>query len=97
MTLFADEGLDMPLVLALRAAGFYVEHALETMQGADDETILAAAVTNNAVLVTKDKDFGEMIVRNTADCKGVVLVRIDDLRNAHNLKYVVELLSQYSE
>lgn len=97
MTLFADEGLDVPLVLALRANGFHVLHALETMRGSDDEAILAAAAKNEAVLVTKDKDFGEMIVRNFAECKGVVLVRIDDLRNARNIEYVVELFSRYSE
>lgn len=97
MTFFADEGLDVPLVSALRASGFRVLHALETMQGADDEAILAAAVTNDAVLVTKDKDFGEMVVRNAAKCNGIVLIRIDDLSNARNIKQVVELLSGYAE
>lgn len=97
MIFFADEGLDVPLVVALRAQGLNVVHALETMRGADDANVLAAAVASNAVLLTKDKDFGEMVVRNAANSNGVVLIRIDDLKDARNLSLVVGLLLHHLE
>ena len=97
MNFFADEGLDVPLVAALRTNGFAVLHALELMRGADDETILSAAAANKAVLLTKDKDFGEMVVRNAAECSGVVLIRIDDLSDVRNIQRILDLLLRYAE
>ena len=96
MNFFADEGLDVPLVQALREAGFVLTHALETMRGTDDETILSTAVKLEAILITKDKDFGEMVIRNKGRCKGVVLIRIDDLSSGRNSEHVVGLLSRYA-
>lgn len=97
MKFFADEALDVPLVKALRNKGFEVIHALETIRGADDLAVLNSAVENKAVLLTKDKDFGEMVVRNSARCEGVVLIRIEDLSVQSNIEYVVELLSLHIE
>lgn len=97
MNFFADEGLDVPLVLALRAKGFNVVHALDTMKGADDVTILSTAVSGSAILLTKDKDFGEMIIRNVSFSNRVVLIRIDNLSNIQNIEIVVNLLLRHLE
>jgi predicted nuclease of predicted toxin-antitoxin system len=64
MTFFADEGLDAPLVEWLRQDGFTVIYALEIMPGAPDEEILKKANSLQAILITKDKDFGELVFRN---------------------------------
>ncbi len=57
---------------------------------------MEAAVANNAVLLTKDKDFGEIVIRQTIPCKGVVLIRIDDLSNVRRVEQVVDLLLRYA-
>lgn len=95
MILFADEGVDVPLVVALRSKRFHVLQALKFMQRADDEATLAEAAARSSVFLTKDKDFGEIVIRKKIKCRGVVLVSINDLRNAENIELVVELLCRY--
>jgi predicted nuclease of predicted toxin-antitoxin system len=63
MKLIADEGLDKPIVDVLRNAGFDVLYVLETNQGANDELILAIANSEHRILLTQDKDFGELVFR----------------------------------
>ncbi|MBO9681855.1 MAG: DUF5615 family PIN-like protein [Flavisolibacter sp.] len=58
MIFFADEGLDAPMVELLRNEGYTVIYAAEEMKGATDVEIL-----EKAVLITKDKDFGELVIR----------------------------------
>lgn len=71
MIFFADEGLDTPLVLLLRKMGHEVQYALETMPGVPDEMIVREAANENAVLLTKDKDFGSLIGRSKMHTTGV--------------------------
>ena len=50
--------------------------------GADDDDVLAAAANEDRVLVTEDRDFGEMVVRQQLRVRGVVLLELDRLSNA---------------
>ncbi len=63
MRLLADECCDAGLVLALRADGHDVLYSAETSQGASDEEVLERAFADDRVLLTEDKDFGELAVR----------------------------------
>ncbi len=62
MNLVADEGVDKPIVDALRNAGFDVQYILETHRGAEDDRILAIANIQQRILLTQDKDFGELVL-----------------------------------
>ena len=77
MKLVADEGVDKPIVDALRTAGFDVLYILETNQGADDEFILNLANEHQRILLTQDKDFGELVFRLRNVHYGVVLIRLN--------------------
>lgn len=46
MNLLADEGVDKPIVNALRMAGFNVVYIMETNRGAEDSLILNLAMNN---------------------------------------------------
>ena len=61
MNLLADEGIDKPIVDLLRSNGFDIIYILETNQGADDEFILTMANDDKRILLTQDKDFGELV------------------------------------
>jgi predicted nuclease of predicted toxin-antitoxin system len=63
MKLLADEGVDKPIVDLLRSSGFDVHYILETYQGAEDETVLQIAHEETRILITQDKDFGELVYR----------------------------------
>ena len=76
MKLLADEGIDKSIVDALRNAGFDVVYILETNPGTNDEFILSLANTEKRIVITQDKDFGELVFRLKQAHYGVVLIRL---------------------
>ena len=60
MNFFADEGLDFPIVYLLRVRGHKVIYAAEEYVSATDDVILDKAFETDSILITKDKDFGEL-------------------------------------
>lgn len=79
MNLLADEGVDRPIVEQLRQEGHTVFYVAEMAPGIDDDVILAKANTTHALLITIDKDFGELVFRQGLVHTGVVLVRLAGL------------------
>lgn len=75
MRFLADENCDMAAVRALRAAGHDVALARELMPGAEDEVIARLALSERRILLTEDKDFGQVARALTSEKIGVVLLR----------------------
>jgi len=77
MKLLANENLPLDVVEALRNAGYEVAWIRTDSPGIDDITILARAVAEERVLLTFDKDFGELAFQHglPASC-GIILLRI---------------------
>jgi predicted nuclease of predicted toxin-antitoxin system len=72
----ANENVPGEVVEAARQAGHDLAWIAESSPGADDDVVLATALAEGRVLVTFDKDFGELAFRQgkTATC-GVLLLR----------------------
>ena len=80
MNLLADEGVDGPIVERLRQDGHVVLYVAEMEPGISDQEILQRANAQMSMLVTADKDFGEMIFRQgQLNAGGVVLLRLAGL------------------
>lgn len=95
MKLVADEGIDKPIVDALRIAGFYVIYILESNQGADDTFILTLSNFEERVLLTQDKDFGELVFRMKNVHSGIVLIRLNGYPPLEKAKIVVNLFIEH--
>ena len=61
MRLLADENQHADVVARLRAEGHAVEWIAETAPGASDAAILSRPDIANLVLLTYDRDFGDLI------------------------------------
>jgi hypothetical protein len=59
----ADERVDFRIVLQLREIGLTVYAIVEQEPSISDEKVLAIANENEALLITEDKDFGELVFR----------------------------------
>ncbi len=79
MNLLADECVPAEVVARLRADGHAVEDAGDDAPGAPDDDVLARAAGSGRVLVTADKDFGELVYRLGRAHAGVVLLRLAGL------------------
>jgi predicted nuclease of predicted toxin-antitoxin system len=91
VNLFADESVDAPVVQRLRQDGHDVLYVAELAPGITDDEVLRDANGRNAILVTADKDFGELVFRQGAIHSGVVLLRLAGLANAIKSEIVAEV------
>ena len=79
MNLIADESVDRSIVKRLRAHGHDVVYVAEIDPGIPDESVLALAKQKGALLLTADRDFGELIYRQGSTSAGVMLIRLAGL------------------
>ena len=75
MKLLADECCAASLVQLLRPAGHDVVWVGEG-GGIEDEEVLAAAYREGRFVITDDKDFGELVVRQKRPAVGLILLRV---------------------
>ena len=75
MRFLADESCDAAVVAALRGAGHDVKAVADTMRGATDAVVLATALLGGRLLITEDKDFGELVFAARTSAIGVLLLR----------------------
>jgi predicted nuclease of predicted toxin-antitoxin system len=73
----ADECCDIGLVASLRNEGYDVSYVLENKAGISDDEVLLDAFNDERILLTEDKDFGELVYRFKKPSNGIVLIRID--------------------
>ena len=66
MRLLADENVPLPSIYALRSAGMEFAAVTEDAAGAGDHDVLALAERQGRVLLTFDRDFGELVFRRKA-------------------------------
>lgn len=76
MRWLADECVAAPLVASLRADGHDVLYIGETAAGLSDVDVISLALRENRLLLTEDKDFGDLVFRRRRTVPGVVLMRI---------------------
>ena len=60
-----------------------------------DRALLELAESENRVLITMDKDFGELIYLRRVSHAG--LIRLPDVRVARRIEMIKELIDQYSD
>ncbi|MFQ5706193.1 MAG: DUF5615 family PIN-like protein [bacterium] len=60
-----------------------------------DEDILKIANRDQRILVTMDKDFGELVFRRRKGQHGVLLLRLDDANSDEKLAVVKELFDKH--
>ncbi|MGB7157719.1 MAG: DUF5615 family PIN-like protein [Tepidisphaeraceae bacterium] len=76
LRLLANENIPAAAVSELRSRGHDVLWARSGLPGASDEVVLARALAEQRVLITFDKDFGELVYRWGREASfGIVLFR----------------------
>jgi predicted nuclease of predicted toxin-antitoxin system len=100
MHLLVDENFPRAVIAALRGHGHDVASIWEQARGAPDEAVLLLAQKERRIVVTFDKDFGELAFRRglPAEC-GIVLLRLgaqDPALLAHRVLNVLHSRSDWT-
>ena len=75
MKILADENIDPFLVNWLRTQGHDVSSIRESARGTPDPNVLDGATREQRVLMTADKDFGDLVYRQGRPTAGIILLR----------------------
>lgn len=94
MNFVADEGVDSGIVERLRQDGHRVWYVAEMAPSVSDEVVLDLANHKAAVLLTADKDFGELVFRQRRFSGGIILVRLAGLSAAQKAEVVAAAIHQ---
>jgi predicted nuclease of predicted toxin-antitoxin system len=93
MKFLADENFPRPAVRALREHGFAVAWLTEDSPGLSDEEVLAKCATDKLILLTLDKDFGELVFQRGLPLgSGIVLFRVEAESPAQFIQIVLAAL-----
>ena len=71
----ADESCDFAVVRALRADNYDVLAVSEVTRRSDDRELIEQAAQEKRILLTEDKDFGQLVFASHTDSAGVILIR----------------------
>ena len=94
MRFFAGESCDFGVVRALREAGHDVVAVAEISARADDQRVIEMVLKEKRVLLTEDKDFGQLVFAHKQPSAGVILVRYPTNARRNLPDAVVDLVTR---
>jgi len=90
-----DESVEKPVVDWLRNQSFDVMYIAEkTPCISDDEDVLRLANNEDRVLITNDKDFGELVFHQARIALGIILIRATNEKSSNKVRLVREVLEK---
>jgi len=95
MLLVADESVDAPIYRLLREQGHSIYAIVENNAGISDDQVLDIAVQHKAILITQDKDFGELVYRLGKAHYGILLLRLAGMRPGDKAMLTALVIQQH--
>lgn len=97
MRFLVDECCDSAVVTALREAGHDVLVVQGQIQGAEDIHVIELALRERRILLTEDKDFGQLVYAHGQRTLGVIFLRYPMSARQQISRDVVEVIRQRGE
>ncbi|MCS7031900.1 MAG: DUF5615 family PIN-like protein [Gloeomargarita sp. SKYG116] len=97
MRFLVDECTGPSVARWLRQQGYEVFSVYDEARGMRDDDLIAKGNSENWILITNDKDFGEKVYRERCLHKGVILLRLEDERAMNKIAVLRRLLAVYEK
>lgn len=97
MRFLVDECVGTSVAAYLKLNNHIVYSVFEESRGAQDDDLLQKCFSENYILITSDKDFGEMIFKNQKKHKGIILIRCHPNNFKQKIVVLTKLLANYSD
>lgn len=97
MKFLIDEDLSYKLVAFLAKLGHSAIHTREIKLSLKDFEILKIAIEQKFIILTFDKDFGELVFKKDKSHNGVIFLRLEDQTNKNVMRVLTWLLSTYED
>jgi predicted nuclease of predicted toxin-antitoxin system len=63
----------------------------------EDYQIIKLAIKEEGIIITMDKDFGELVFKNNNSHKGILLLRLDDAVSEEKLAVIQNIIPEHLE
>ncbi len=97
MHILADESVDRQTVDRLRQDQHRVWYVAEMQPGVPDDEVLELANREGAILLTADRDFGELVFRQRRLTTGVVLIRLAGMSPLSRAALIARAIQEYGD
>ncbi len=97
MRIVADENLAYRMIKALRNEGFDVLSIEEDYPSIPDSNVLSVAVKEDALLITEDKDLGDLVMLHKLPHRGILLLRLAGMETDEKVIRTLEVIKTYGE
>ena len=95
MRFLIDENIGHSVISFLRQRGFDVSSVAQQFPGISDKKVLEKARRQKRILITADKDFGDLIFYSNQPHKGVILLRTKNQFPQAKIKALDKLLKYH--
>lgn len=92
-----DVGVGKGIEKYLRGEGFDTKAVRDMDPRMEDEEIIHTAVLENRMVITMDKDFGELAYHSSMKHNGVLLLRLEDATGSEKLQVVKHIMKNYAD
>jgi predicted nuclease of predicted toxin-antitoxin system len=93
----ADESCDVTVVHVLREAGHDVLSISDISPRADDTIVIDLAANESRILLTEDRDFGQLVYASTRTSGGVIYMRYPASAQSTLAQDVVSLVASHRD
>lgn len=97
MKFFVDECVGPTVAQWLKQNNYDVISSYDDLLGLDDNSVLKKALLETRIIITCDKDFGEMIFKSKMQHCGVILLRLIDERPSKKIMMLDNILKNYAQ
>ena len=97
LNFLADENVDFRIIRQLREFQISVLSVMESQPGISDEKVIKLARKNNAILLTEDSDFGELVFSHKYKNVGIVFIRYVNEDLPQIVRNLIKVISQYDQ
>ena len=96
MRFLADENVEKAVVDILQSLGFDVLYAREKLKGVPDDELIDIANQEGRILITNDKDFGELVYLQKKIAEGILLMRFRSEKSDVKARFIESLIQSSS-
>ena len=97
MRIVADESVEAYVIVALATAGHEILDICIASPGIGDDEVLRIAFARGEVLLTNDKDFGDLVFLHDHPHLGVVLMRLHGMKPRERTARMVMLIGLHEK
>lgn len=95
MKFLLDENIGKGIARFLEKLGHPASRIRLISPGLEDYAVLELSVSKDFILITSDKDFGELIFKEKQLTTGVIFLRLEDESSENKIKAIKKVFSEY--